>query len=629
MLYPLEIEHRRAVASLLAMWALATPEMAVAYDLFFDTPKRDQCVADGVRQWSAIIDGRGYRGDWVDACRLTRAEINGNTFPALNCGWQADSRVWGQFQVPDQSCRLLWFLTPKKDQCVANGLRQWSAIITGSAAYTGDWIDACRRTTADIDGTARNALRCSRQADQKVWGEFEVPDSSCKESLHFLAPARGACQPNGTREYSAIIDGENFFGDWTEACKRTTATIDGSASAPLECYVAAGNRVWGRFEVADATCHMRVRGRLLYRDYRPQPDMADNYSAVGDRPIRGAPVEIWFGPEKLRVTHTDDAGSFDVYVPSEADIGSYRAVVIASNEAGQVNLRDNTATWYWTPEQRLQKDGDGLALGDPVAGFTFTDPHGDAMSFNALDALLAAYRYATSHGIPKNRINQVAIIPTTSDVSPHTTASGAWSLTWLPVNQWQKDVHTHFNFMFADQTILHEYAHHLERMNDTFASWPSTHDGCNANFGWSINSAGFAWFEGFPDYFSFVAGRASTNLNGISVWPTHFPPGAMPPAGTLPSSPCDNPKPKETEDFIASLLLELMNQTFPSGAGGIPMSRSQLETRLLTLWFDQMRGAQAPGTRGMPTVDDFANVWNAAFPGSQVLNNLMKSYGMR
>ena len=155
---------------------LTVASPSFSYELFFQTPKQDNCVADGIRQWSAIIDGRGYYGDWVEACRQTKAEINGVAFPALNCGWQADSRVWGQFRVPDASCKLLWFETPKMDQCVADGVRQWSAIITGSAAYTGDWIDACRRTTADINGQSFIATRCSRQADLRVWGEFDVPD---------------------------------------------------------------------------------------------------------------------------------------------------------------------------------------------------------------------------------------------------------------------------------------------------------------------------------------------------------------------------------------------------------------------------------------------------------------------
>ena len=30
----------------------------------------------------------------------------------------------------------------------------------------------------------------------------------------------------------------------------------------------------------------------------------------------------------------------------------------------------------------------------------------------------------------------------------------------------------------------------------------------------------------------------------------------------------------------------------------------------------------------MPTIDDFASVWNAEFPENTALNGLMKAYGM-
>ena len=98
-------------------------------------------------------------------------------------------------------------------------------------------------------------------------------------------------------------------------------------------------------------------------------------------------------------------------------------------------------------------------LGDP-AGFIFADPHGDAMSFNALDALLYAYECATSHGIPKHRVYRVAIVPTSDpNWTARTTASGAYSLIWLPVNLGNPPR----NYMFSDQTILHEYATSLAK----------------------------------------------------------------------------------------------------------------------------------------------------------------------
>lgn len=48
---------------------LSVSSSAFAQELFFQIPKPENCSGDGVRQWSAIIDGRGYFGDWVEACK--------------------------------------------------------------------------------------------------------------------------------------------------------------------------------------------------------------------------------------------------------------------------------------------------------------------------------------------------------------------------------------------------------------------------------------------------------------------------------------------------------------------------------------------------------------------------------
>jgi hypothetical protein len=80
------------------------------------------------------------------------------------------------------------------------------------------------------------------------------------------------------------------------------------------------------------------------------------------------------------------------------------------------------------------------------------------------------------------------------------------------------------------------------------------------------------------------------------------------------------------------MLLELVNQKIPSGPGAGPFSQAQLEEKLLSLWFSKMQGKswrEWPGTRAMPTIDDFAKVWNAEFPDDKALDSLMKAYGMK
>lgn len=179
--------------------------------------------------------------------------------------------------------------------------------------------------------------------------------------------------------------------------------------------------------------------------------------------------------------------------------------------------------------------------------------------------------------------------------------------------------------MFSDQSILHEYGHHLQRMNDTYALWPAVHDGCLAG---TATSTGFAWFEGFPSYFSIVAGRSSDRVNDITPWPMYYPAGSPSPH-TVPSGTCTNPRPKEIEDYVTSLLLDLVEAKNISPSPHAPaLSRAELEARVVSIWFRDMRGARAPGTKNMPTVDDFETAWNASFPASNTLTQLMHAYGM-
>ena len=77
-------------------------------------------------------------------------------------------------------------------------------------------------------------------------------------------------------------------------------------------YRGGSPRLGRRFEVADTTCHLRVGGRLLYKDYRAAFGSDGKFSMIADRPIRRVPVEIWTTSGAKRVAHTDDSGNFDV-----------------------------------------------------------------------------------------------------------------------------------------------------------------------------------------------------------------------------------------------------------------------------------------------------------------------------
>jgi hypothetical protein len=570
------------------------------------------------------------------------------SYPSRACGWNSDGRVWGKFDVADASCSAnLRFETPKQDHCVGDGVRQWSAIITGDN-YTGDWVAACAKTSATIGSATYAAHGCAKNADTRVWGLFDVPDASCGTRLWFEDPRRGDCLESGKREYSAIITGQNYDGDWAAACRTTQATIDGRNYASRDCASNADTRVWGKFDVEDASCHVRVRGVISYRDFDPRfstdaSGVKSLPSTTATRPVRRARVEIWYGSSpsrKYRATTTADDGSFETFVQQE-DLTNYRAIVVASNPAGQVNLRDNTASWYYTPEHMLMNhpDGDGFVV-ESAAGLVLSDPTGDAMSFNALDALLVARDYAVSHGVPAERLKPVSVVPSTSEITPHTVPSGEWSLIWAPDN-------AKINYLFHDQTIMHEYAHHIERMNDTYALWPSTHNGCYVTIGTldpppATGACGFApltypdqlrnsdemaWFEAFPKYFSIVEGQSALDIVEVDGTPTYHP--AVP----MHADACECPAatvfgPSAVEDYVASMLFDFVNSNnVVLSNGSAPATRAELERHVLDLFFNQISSVRTPGD-GMPRVGDFRNLWDLNFPDSAALDQLMDAYGM-
>ncbi len=223
---------------------------------WFDTPVAGGCSRDGYRSWAAIITG-DFHGDWLNACKATSATIGAVSYPSRDCAW-VTGRVWGKFDVPDRSCATeIWFETPKKDQCTTDGKRQWSAIVTGRH-YTGDWVAACKSHSATINGVAVRPRQCGWNGG-KVWGEFSVDDDTCATKLWFEQPVRGECSKRGAREWNAIITGSHYTGDWVAACNVSRAQI-GSATWPSRSCGWNAGRVWGKFDVEDASCIPRWTG---------------------------------------------------------------------------------------------------------------------------------------------------------------------------------------------------------------------------------------------------------------------------------------------------------------------------------------------------------------------------------
>ena len=64
--------------------------------------KKDKCSAVGKRQYSAIL--WDISGSWEEACKKTPANINGKHFAGPARCRNTASNMWGEFDVPDDSC---------------------------------------------------------------------------------------------------------------------------------------------------------------------------------------------------------------------------------------------------------------------------------------------------------------------------------------------------------------------------------------------------------------------------------------------------------------------------------------------------------------------------------------------
>lgn len=141
--------------------------------------KADRCTGVGYRQKSAIL--WDIKGSWEEACYKTGATIDGYAFhqPA-RCN-KSGFNMWGEFDVPDESCMPKWG-DFKKDGCTGVGIRQYSSVLWDIKDIS--WEDACASMPADIEGVHFERPSRCRNATLNMWGEFDVPDSSCGPLPH-------------------------------------------------------------------------------------------------------------------------------------------------------------------------------------------------------------------------------------------------------------------------------------------------------------------------------------------------------------------------------------------------------------------------------------------------------------
>jgi len=209
----------------------------------------NQCVGKGERQFSAILWGIPWGVSWEAECAKMPAEINGQHFGSPSRCVNKTVNMWGEFDVPDESCSPKWG-TFKPDQCTSIGRRQFSSILQNIPPNTR-WEDVCASMPADINNQHFDApSRCINRTTA-MWGEFDVLDTSCP---HWGAFKEDPCSLVGKRQFSAILYDVPAGMSWEDVCTLTGATINGqSFNSPARCSN-QGTAMWGEFDVADSSC---------------------------------------------------------------------------------------------------------------------------------------------------------------------------------------------------------------------------------------------------------------------------------------------------------------------------------------------------------------------------------------
>ena len=234
------------LAVLLPTTAAASPRWAAF--------KQDSCTAPGKRQFSARL--MNIRGDWMRACKATSATIRGQRFARpTRCKNLGAGGMWGEFDVNDASCKARWGEL-KRDACTKIGVRQYSARlwdIPGS-----DWAKACRSSIATVGSRRLAPARCKNLGAGGVWGEFNVPDTSCPYWGNETGKAgveRGACAAVNYRTYYARLWDLPAGVDWTNACHAEPQLVAGyQTPQPSACISKGPLGMWGEWLVKDTSC---------------------------------------------------------------------------------------------------------------------------------------------------------------------------------------------------------------------------------------------------------------------------------------------------------------------------------------------------------------------------------------
>jgi len=247
-------EAKKGIASALFIAALFINPIIAEAAMHWGDFQKDSCIDNGVRQYSSRLWDIPIGAKWDTACKGTVATINGNTYNApARCIDKGALGMWGEFNVPDQTCQSRWG-DFQKDGCTKWNVRQYSSRLWDIPSGM-PWDTACKGTGATINGITYNApTRCMNKGAFGMWGEFDIPDQSCPHWGAFTRKTNG-CTSMGIRTYQAQLMDVPADTSWENACPRMAATVSGiQFSTPSRCYKDMIGE-WGEFYgIPDSSC---------------------------------------------------------------------------------------------------------------------------------------------------------------------------------------------------------------------------------------------------------------------------------------------------------------------------------------------------------------------------------------
>jgi microsomal dipeptidase-like Zn-dependent dipeptidase len=302
--------------ALLLLLAAAAPAAAAPR---WGEVKEDHCTSTTTRQHSARLWDIPWGYSWERACRETPNTIDGHFFASPHrCENVASTSMWGEWDVPDASCRPTWG-SFQRDACRVKGVRQYSSILWNIPdGYP--WEAACAETGATVAGkTFSSPSRCVNNG-LNMWGQFDVEDPTCNPSWGELKD--DGCVGLRQRRYSAVLWGVLPGDSWEAACAQTPNTVAGRYFAqPSACVNMLAN-MWGQWVVEDNTC---VAHWGDFKKDRCTDSGRRQYSAVlwdvppnttWERACRETPATVqgtWFSkPKRCVNTGTNMWGEFEV-----------------------------------------------------------------------------------------------------------------------------------------------------------------------------------------------------------------------------------------------------------------------------------------------------------------------------